>query len=278
MKLINILFSLINVSLFIYVNSFDTGLWRGTTHYYIKSNNQIDLKKPVITMRNYTQPYYFNRTLANNKFLKLKLQSYDKLGGVIVNLNKNTENTYYFTNQINFFYNTFRSVITINYTYNKEQKLELTSIIVSGLRCGLQRRLTSKFRPSLNNLTVLNDKLKTWTYCKSTIINPKEPYIKNIKEINCYDYEYMLLNKNRISKIFIDNLIISLPEIIDDNKPFSLLIGCLISNDCYKQVNLNYNFNGYLTSFEYNEYEPYNFTSKINNILNLFKKKLLSIN
>ena len=270
------------------------GLWRGVTNYYIKGNtningiNKIDLTKPVYSTHNHTNynmdnyvifnsfynnyKYYYNNN--ENRFFRFKLKSYDKLGGIIAKIDKKTDNIYYFTNQINFFYNTARSIITINYTYNNNLKMELNSIIVSGLRCGITK--TFRNRTKLINITSLKNKLKTWTYCKSTTIDAKKPFILNEKEIICYDYEFLLKNDNgnRISSVFIDNLVISVPEIIDDNKPFSILLGCLISNDCYKQVNLNYNFNGLLTSVEYNEYEPYNFTSKINNYLNLMKNKL----
>ena len=260
--------------------SFELGLWRGLTHYYVRNSNSIDLSKPLITTNNYTYYYNLNKSLfqtsfIDTRFLRLKLQSYDKLGGVIAKVDKRTDNTYYFTNQINFFYNAARSVITINYTYNNDQKLQLNSIVISGLRCALSRTSNKRFK--LLNLSELNDKLKNWTYCKSSIVNPKNPFVINQKEFNCYDYEYLLLNEKRLSYVFADNLIISVPDIIDDNKPFSLLFGCLISPSCYKQVNLNYNFNGVLTSFEFNEYEPYNFTNKINNYLNLMKKKIVTL-
>ncbi len=253
--------------------SFELGLWQGLTHYYIRNNNNIDLTKPLTIINNYNNTYYnLNTSFIDTRFLRLKLQSYDKLGGIIAKIDKKADNIYYFTNQINFFYNSARSIITINYTYNNEQKLQLNSIIVSGLRCGLTG--TSSNRVKITNLTDLKDKLKNWTYCKSSIINPRNPFIINQKESNCYDYEYLLLNEKRISYVFADNLIISVPDIIDDDKPFSLLFGCLISPNCYKQVNLNYNFNSILTSFELNEYEPHNFTNKINNFLNLMKNKL----
>ena len=300
--LISILISYMNICF-----SFELGLWRGVTNYYIKGNtningiNKIDLTKPVYSthnhtnynMDNYVKYFYYNNSVIfnsfynsykynyynnnENRFFRFKLKSYDKLGGIVAKIDKKTDNTYYFTNQINFFYNTARSIITINYTYNNNLKMELNSIIVSGLRCGMTK--TFRNRTKLINITSLKNKLKTWTYCKSTTIDAKKPFILNEKEINCYEYEFLLKNDNgnRISSVFIDNLVISVPEIIDDNKPFSILLGCLISNDCYKQVNLNYNFNGLLTSVEYNEYEPYNFTSKINNYLNLMKNKLLSL-
>lgn len=259
--------------------SFELGLWRGSTHYYIKGNNNIiDLSTPLISHYNNSKIYdiytnmYIN-SFINNRFLNLKLQSYDKLGGIIAKIDKKTDNSYYFSNQINFFHNAARSVITINYTYNDNLKLQLNSIAISRLRCGLTR--ISKNRLKLTNITSLKNKLKLWNYCKSTIINPKNPYSIIQKEFNCYDYEYLLDNEKRISHIFADNLIISIPNIIDENKPFSLLIGCLILNDCYKQVNLNYNFNGILTSVEFNEYEPFNFTNKINNYINLMKNKIL---
>lgn len=261
--------------------AFDLGLWRGSTHYFVRNNNKIDLTKPIISTYNYTynfnkslfhNHFYYNNNFLNGRFFKLKLQSYDKLGGLLVKIDKSIDNSYYFTNQINFFHNTARSIITINYTYNNEQKLELNSIAVSGLRCGLSR--VGKIRNKISNVSELKNRLKTWNYCKSTKINPRYPYNDEVREFNCYDYEYLLVNEKRISHIFIDNLIISVPDIIDDNRPFSLLFGCLVTQCSYKQVHLNYNFNGHLSSVEFNEYEPYNFTSKLDNYLNILKTKL----
>jgi len=258
------------------INGFDLGLWRGSTHYFLRTNNKLDLSKPMISTYNYSHnfnnSYNYNNRLLYGRFLNLKLQSYDKLGGFLVKIDKSTDNTYCFTNQINFFHNTARSIITINYTYNSNQKLQLNSIAVCGLRCGLSR--ISKIRNKISNLTDLKDRLKTWRYCKSTKINPRYPTSNEVKEFNCYDYEYLLINEKRISHVFTDNLIISVPEIIDDNRPFSLLFGCLVTQCSYKQVNLNYNFNGDLSSVEFNEYEPYNFTSKLDNYLNILKTKL----
>lgn len=261
-------------------DAFDLGLWKGSTHYFVRDNNKINLAKPIISTYNYTYNFnkslfhnhFYNTNVLNGRFFKLKLQSYDKLGGFLVKVDKNTDNSYYFTNQINFFHNTARSIITINYTYNSEQKLQLNSIAVSGLRCGLSR--VGKIRNKISNLTELKNRLKTWRYCKSTKINSRYPYSDEVTELNCYDYEYMLINENRISSIFTDNLVISVPEIIDENRPFSLLFGCLVTQCSYKQVNLNYNFNGRLTTIEFNEYEPYNFTAKLDNYLNILKTKL----
>lgn len=267
------------------VNSFELGFWRGITNYYIRTNNNFDLKKPLLTTYNYSHHFMYNRSLYNynniidSRFFRLKLQSYDKLGGIIAKVDRHTDNTYYFTNQINFYYNSARSIITINYSYNNDLKMQLNSIIISGLRCGFSQIL--KNRTKLHNVSSLKNKLKNWSYCKSTTVNPRKPFSVTENEIDCYEYEYLLENENenRISYVFTDNLIISVPDIIDSNRPFSLLFGCLISNNCYKQVNLNYNFNGHLTSIEYNEYEPYNFNAKIIkllNIMNVMKNKMIS--
>jgi hypothetical protein len=266
------------IILFSFVNAFDLGLWKGTTHYYIRSySNNFDLRKPMITTYNHSN--VFNKTIVHNNFMdtrffRLKLQSYDKLGGVSAKIDKKTDNTYFFTNQINFYYNSVRSIITINYTYNNDLKLQLNSIIISGLRCILTRSPMKKTM-KISNLSDLKDNLKNWRYCKSTILNPKNPYQINEKELDCFDYEYMLINEKRLSHVFLDNIVISVPEIIEDNKAFSLLFGCLHTPDCYKQINLNYNFNGCLTSVEFNEYEPYNFTNKLINYINLMKNKVL---
>ena len=43
--------------------------------------------------------------------------------------------------------------------------------------------------------------------------------------------------------------------IINYYKPFSFIIGCFINPMNYKQLNINYNYNGVLLSIELNEYK-----------------------
>lgn len=278
-KLFIIFFNIISSN-----SSFELGLWRGFTHIYTRNQyNKLNFSKPLIT--SYNQNYSFNINNLNfylnykknynfndnNKF-KLKLKSSDNLGGIYINIDKNINLDLNFNNEINFFHNSIRSVINNNYFVNNQSNFQLNYITISGLHCGLIK--TYKERNKQFNLSILISKLKKWNYCKSTIINTKNIYKKEIKEYYSYDYEYFFKNNNYISSIFIDKLIISIPEIIDDNKPFSMLYGYFISENCYKQLNLNYNFNGELVSIEFNEYEPFNFSKKIDNFLNLFKLKI----
>ena len=260
--------------------SFELGLWRGSTHYFIRNqNNQFDFNKPLITTYNYSNN--LKKNFNNNDYfyynkhnLKIKLASIDKNGGVIIYANNNNNKTY-INNQINFYNNLARSIININYSYNNEKKLKLNFISVSNLKCNSVKN--SNLIIKNYNISNLIDILKTWNYCKTTTVETYNIFNKVINEGNSFDYEYLLNKSGYISKIFINNLVVSVPDIIDDNKPFSFLFGYILSNDCYKQVNLNYNFNGYLISTEFNEYEPFNFSKKIDNFLNLFKLKLKTL-
>jgi hypothetical protein len=262
-------------------SSFELGLWRGFTQIYTRNQyDNLNLSKPFVTK--YNQNYTFNANKLNfylnyNKYydlndnkLKLKLKSNDNFGGFYINVDKNTNIN--FNNEINFFHKSMRSIININYFLNNQSKYQLNYITISALRCGLVR--TYKIRRNPLNISCFISELKKWNYCKSTLINPKNIYDKKIKEHYSYDYEYFFKNPNYISSVFVDKLVISIPKIIDDNKPFSMLYGCLTSEDCYKQINLNYNFNSELVSIEFNEYEPFNFSKKIDNFLENFKFKL----
>jgi len=275
MQLFNII--LILLSLFNFSSSFDLGLWKGYSHYYLRTDNNFDFNKPVIfTYNNYSNNFNkslfhnhlsYTRLNTDNPILNLKFMSYDKLSGVIAKIDKTTNNFYYFSNQINFFYNSARSIISINYTYNNQQQLQLNTIIVTSLRCSISK--VHKIRPKLTNLTSLKNKRFLMSLCKSTIIDAKYPFNQEENHIknNNYYYDYLFINNNRICKIFIDNLIVSIPEIIDTDRPFTLVFACLLTNDCYKQINLNYNFNGHLKTVEFNEYETFNFTTKLNDFL-----------
>lgn len=260
-------------------SSFELGLWRGFTNIYSRNrSNILDFSKPFLTTYNYSNnlnkilnlyfKYNYSKYLNDNKF-KYKFELND-ISGFYINVDKNINKNY--CNKINIYHNTERYIINIDYNSINQTKFQLNSISISNLYCGLVKIYKIKRRNL--NISSLLLKLKKWNYCKSTIINIKNIYHKEIKEIYGYDYEYFFKNKNYISFVFIDKLIISIPEIIDDNKAFTMLYGCLMSDDCYKQLNLNYNFNGHLVSFELNEYEPFNFTKKIDNFLETFKAKL----
>jgi len=244
------------VNLFIFTHSIELGLWRGTTHYYSKFNNHLDLSNPYIITYNYSNNFnrsYNNYNNIDKKQLIYKLLFNDNINAIILNINRYND---FFNNQINFYYNITRSIININYQKNNKNLLDINYITVSALRCGLLR--TTKLKNKINNISILLYKLKSWKYCKYTFINTNDIFHKNInilKGNNIYDYEYFFNKKDYISNIFIDNLVICIPSIIN-NKPFSMLYGCFINDESYKQIVLNYNFNNKLISIEFNEYEP----------------------
>jgi hypothetical protein len=243
------------ISLFQMIFSFERGLWRGTTLYYQKGlNNKLDFND-----------IYYNYNISkfsiknNNKLnhLNLRLKSYDKIGGVITSIPKThnwiIDNNKSYISEINFFQDTKRSLIIFNYTYNNFKKLELNSIKTSALRCGGIKNYNTRLR--IINISIFLNLMMKFNYCKTTIINPYYPNSREIKYSNEFDYKYFFTNEERINNIFTDNLIISIPSIINDYKPFSFIIGCFISPKDYKQLNINYNYNGILISIELNEYK-----------------------
>lgn len=245
--------------------SFELGYWRGPTYSYYKvsiTDDKSFLDEPkIIFYYNQYNNYKSFINIKDNNLLSFKFQAYDKIGGVTANIHKEVNFNTYLKNEINFYYNSARSIINFCYTTSKNNyELELSSIEISAFRCGLVKTYT--YREKLNNITQLIDKIERRSFCKTTFINAKTPTYKQISLTNSFEYAHLLTNDNnknnkRIIKILKDNIIISLPEFIEENKPFSFLIGCLISANSYKQLNLNYNFNGCLSSLEFNEYEPY---------------------
>lgn len=254
---------LLTLNIFHNSKSFELGYWRGPTYSYYKvpSNDKTFLDEPRnIFYYNKYNNYISLNAFKNDNLLTFKFQSYDKIGGITANIHKEVNFDTYLKNEINFYYNSARSIIKFCYRTSKNNyELELSSIEISAFRCGLVK--TYSYREKLNNVTQIIDKTERWAFCKTTLINAKTPTNKQISFTNSFDYAHLLINDNnknkRIIKIFTDNIIISLPEFIEESKPFSLLIGCLISANSYKQLNLNYNFNGVLSSLEFNEYEPY---------------------
>ena len=235
-------------------NSFENGLWRGTTLIYQKGlNNKLDFNNIYY---NYNITKYSIRNKKTNH-LNLRFKSSDKIGGTITNIPKtqnwNIDNNISYISEINFFQDTKRSLIVFNYTYDNLNKLELSSIKTSALRCGGIRKYSTRLR--IMNISIFLNLMMKFNYCKTTKINPYYPNTREYSYTNSFDYKYFFTNEERINKIFTDNLIISLPVIINDYKPFSFIIGCFISPNYYKQININYNFNGILTSIEYNEYK-----------------------
>jgi hypothetical protein len=248
--MLNIAKLVILISTFLISNTYSfelgVGLWHGSTYTYTRNyKNKFDFTKPIINTYNYSRNFNIsfdkNYYYSTNENYRLKLQSYKKQGGVMVNTNKNTYRKT-FNNQIIFIHNNTRSIINVNYYNNK-----LNYISLSKLRSDLNK----------NNINNPISKIKTLRFYKTTNIKSSNIYHTFISKTDLFDYE-----KDHISNVFIDNMVISVPEIINDkdkdNKPVSMLFGCLLSDECYKQLTLNYNFNGYLvfTDFVFNEYEP----------------------
>jgi hypothetical protein len=252
MKLLSLVIFII--SLFQINNSFENGLWRGTTLNYQKGlNNKLDFNN-----------IYYNYNITKNSFknfklnhLNLRLKSYDKIGGIITSIPKThnwiLDNNNSYISEINFFQDTKRSLIIFNYTYDNYKNLELSSIKTSALRCGEIKNY--RMRTRIMNISIFLNLMTTFKYCKTTKINPYYPNTQEHSYSNSFDYEYFFKNEERINTIFTDNLIISLPSVINDYKPFTFIIGCFLSSNYYKQININYNFNGILLSIEYNEYK-----------------------
>ena len=235
-------------------NSFENGLWRGTTLIYQKGlNNKLDFNNIYY---NYNITKYSIRNKKTNH-LNLRFKSSDKIGGVITSVSKThnwiIDNNISYISEINFFEDTNRSLIIFNYTYDNLKKLELNSIKTSALRCGGIKNYRTRMR--VMNISIFLNLMMKFNYCKTTKINPYYPNTREYSYTNSFDYKYFFTNEERINNIFTDNLIISIPYIINDYKPFSFIIGCFLSSNNYKQININYNFNGILTSIEYNEYK-----------------------
>jgi len=273
-----ILISILNENI-----SFENTIWRGTTlHYQLDTNKKINLLNPIIT---YNISKITDEEYDKNN-LKLRFKSYDKLGGIFttipkihnwmiddynmyikniinsqLNLKKienNNEKSY--KTKINYFHETTRSIIIFEYSYDIQKKLEINSIKISQLRCGGIKQYKTQLR--LTNISSFLNLIKNWNFCKTTNINPSYPYSYEIIYSNSFDYKFLLTNEARLNHIFNGNLIISLPNIIEEYKPFTFLIGNLISKNNYNQLNINYNYKGELMSVEYNEYEPSRLISK----------------
>jgi hypothetical protein len=246
--------TIILTSLFELNYSFTKGIWRGTTLFYQKGlNNNLDFNNIIYS-------YNITKLSIRDKkpnILNLRLRSYDKLGGVFSNIPKthnwNIDNNKSYVSEINFFQDTTRSLIIFNYTYDNFNKLELTSIKTSALRCGGIKKYRMRLR--IMNISNFLNLIMKFNYCKTTIINPYYPNTPEIKYSKVFDYTYFFTNEDRINSVFTDNLIISLPSIIYEYKPFTFIIGCFISVTNYKQLNINYNYDGKLISMEYNEYK-----------------------
>ena len=250
-------------SLFEINNSFENRLWKGTTLLYQKGlNNKLDFND-----------IYYNYNISNFSIkntktihLNLRLKSYENNFKVYMNIPKihnwnidskiynwNIDNNISYISEINFFQDTKRSLIIFNYTYDNLKNLELSSIKTSALRCGGIKNYSTRSR--IMNISIFLNLMTTFNYCKTTMINPYYPNSREYKYSNVFDYKYFFTNEERINNIFTDKLIISLPNVINDYKPFSFIIGCFLNSNNYKQLNINYNFNGILTSIEYNEYK-----------------------
>ena len=100
-------------------NSFENGLWRGTTLIYQKGlNNKLDFN-------NIYYNYNITKFSIKNKrtnYLNLRFKSSDNIGGIITNIPKiqnwNIDNNISYISEINFFQDTKRSLIVFNFFSN----------------------------------------------------------------------------------------------------------------------------------------------------------------
>lgn len=243
------------------------GKWNNSINWY---NNNSDYNKPFIRSNNNYELTFINnstgiyrknngkimiitKTNYNSKGSAFMFPSYHNCGGVGGQSNRiinyYLSNNDYFTHEINFFFNKIRLIIIVNYKYNNN-KIRIQSIGISN------NEYNNYFQ--IDNIKLLVLLISTWKgYYLS--FSPHMPFNYKRARIEFVDFTPFLLNSNRICKIYPNNLIISIPKIIDDYNEFSMYYGCLQSPFLYKQLIINYDYDGVLTCWEYLELKPFLF-------------------
>jgi len=246
------------------------GKWNGSVNWYNEKNNY---SLPYLkTHNNYEIEFFDDNTGVykknNGKTMIISRNNYNNMGTAFMFpsdynyggaggqcsriINYYLSNNDYFTNEINFLYEKMRSIIIFNYKYNNN-KIRLQSIGISNLNYPDEYPVKLFQIDDINLfLYLIND----WKGYYSSF-NPFIPLSSKYKRISKIDLSQFLMTSNRICRIYPNNVIISIPKIIDDYKEFFICVGCLQSPFSYKQVIINYDLDGVLTSWDYIELKPF---------------------
>jgi len=257
-KLLFILLSFLNIcsSFQLPLNKYEynhLAKWKGKTHIYDKNC----LFKYNI---NYVNRWYDTKYLYNDDKFNFHIQNGMIYGNTIQCMNPNLQiddNKKLFKYEINFLYNYTRSIVEIEYEKDINNKIIFKSFNMTSLYDSDIVNENNK-EPIYSIWTLIN-KISNWKG-RFHAIHPNFRYNERRSyDIDSYDFRYFFMDisrRKRICHLGLDNLIISIPEEIEDYKQFSIICGCLLTSNMYKQVNINYNYNGYITSIDLYEYMP----------------------
>ncbi len=156
---------------------------------------------------------------------------------------------------VTFKYGNKYSIINVEYMKDINNKLRFDTYNMTEL----SNHNTTDKNEIIDSIWMLIDKVSKWRGRFQSINSYIKYPMSNVYDIDSYDFRYFFMDishKKRICHLGVNNLILSVPEEIDDYKPFSIIFGCLLTPELYNQVNINYNYNGYLTSVDFYEYKP----------------------
>ncbi len=168
-----------------------------------------------------------------------------------------TDNRKNYKFEIAFLYNNSRSIINLEYEKDTNNRILFKNVNMIG---------NTNNDEYIYNIWSLIKIVSKWKGKFQSIHSHLNTTRRLIYDIDSYDFKYFFMDiseKKRICHVGINNLILSVPKEIEDYKQFSIIFGCLLSSNVYNQVNMNYNYNGYLTTINFYEYQP-NLKLKLN--------------
>jgi hypothetical protein len=198
----------------------------------------------------------------NNLFYKDNYQFHIKNGVIYGNvvdclnpyLDKDINRKIY-NYHITFKYNHSYSLINIEYKKNDDNRVLLNTYKMIKLRNVNDKEHREN---NMMNISTFIEQISNWRGRFRTITSNMKYLDNKIYDVDSYDFRYFFVdinNKKRVCCID-NNLILSVPEEIDNYKAFTLVFGCLLDDNNYNQVNMNYNYNGYMTNIDLYEYKP----------------------
>jgi hypothetical protein len=177
-------------------------------------------------------------------------------GNIIQCLNPNLDTdvdkrTYKY--HITFKYDNTYSRIDVEYAKDINNKLKFKGYNMTELR----DKSSVKYE-NISDIWTLIDRINKWKGKLQSLWMYSNNLKSKLYDINSYDFMYffMDLHYKRFCQLGVNNLILSVPKEIEDYKSFTIIFGCLLTPELYNQVNINYNYNGYMTSLDFYEYRP----------------------
>ncbi len=155
--------------------------------------------------------------------------------------------------EVNFFIEDIRSMIIVYYKVSNTS-IMLDSIQITPFRNASKDKINNQFMYVQSVEDIVQKMMINNWYGERYSYTPDERNF-NKMILNGFNlFPYLSSDKNLVKNTFEDGLVMVVPKIIPFGKHFKLLFGAMMSKNLYKQLIIDYNTDGNLTKWTYDNY------------------------